>query len=206
MRAFTIPLSFAALAILGACSGSNGASATLEVGSTSSALSGPPVQADPSAAPYVEVTVTEISAHVAGGDDGDGEGKASPKPPGPEIEDAPSGDGWVIVFEGRETIRLGDRTDLEALLGAGPIPAGKVTQIRLVIADATLVSGATRTPLACSSCGQTGLKIVTRGKVSVPVGGTYHVTLDFDLDTSLHADGDGWRIEPTIKVDGEGLR
>jgi hypothetical protein len=89
---------------------------------------------------------------------------------------------------------------VEAFLGSGPVPAGKVTQIRLVISEATWVDGAITKTVVCPSCTKTGLKIVTMGKLFVPVGGILHVTLDFDRDHSLHDDKDGLRLDPVVKI------
>ena len=75
-----------------------------------------------------------------------------------------------------------------------------MTQIRLVLAGATFVDGTTPTPVACPSCTQTGLKIVTMGKLFVPSGGTLHVTLDFDREHSLSATADGFRLDPVVKI------
>jgi len=89
---------------------------------------------------------------------------------------------------------------VETFLGSAPIPAGKITQIRLVLVDATWFDGASVTPVACPSCTQTGLKIVTMGKLMAPIGVTLHVTLDFDREHSLHADPNGLRLDPVVHV------
>jgi hypothetical protein len=193
-----------AFAFLAACSG-NGGNATVEVGTTSSNLTAPPdatvVQA-PSAAPHLRITVTSVSVHVAGND---GPNDAVKNDKGaPQVDDT---SGWITVFSGNKTLDLADTAEVEAFLASAPIPAGKVTQIRLILAgDATLVEGSNEIAVSCPSCTQTGLKIVTRGEVTVPSGGTLHLTLDFDQGASLSANGDAFTLNPTIKVSKETLK
>jgi hypothetical protein len=153
-----------------------------------------PIDAAGPSGPRLLLDVQRVDVHIAGGDDAD---DGSPPPDGPP---SPDDDGWITVFSGVALVDLLQAGSVETFLGSAAVPAGKVTQIRLVIADATWVDGTVTKPVTCSSCTETGLKIVTMGKVSVPSGGTLHITLDFDRDHSLHADKDGYRLDPVVKV------
>ena len=197
--------------VAGVLLGCNGSGGTFELGLTSS---GQPLTAAsnaPSASgaidndagtagPRLILNVQRVDIHVAGDGDDD-----PPDPPnGPPPPD--DGGGWITVFSGVAQVDLLLAGSVEAFLGSAVVPAGKVTQIRLVISDATWVDGAVITPVACPSCTKTGLKIVTMGKVVVPNGGTLHVTLDFDRDHSLHTDKDGFRLDPVVKIAGFSIR
>lgn len=208
-RWLALPALFAG-ALLG-CNASGGA---VEVGLTSSGqsltqslaapapdLDGGVIDTDAGVGPRLILTVQRVDVHIAGDGDDD-------PPPGPPPNTPPQDDegGWVTVFNGVAQVDLLLAGSVEAFLGSGPVPAGKITQIRLVISDATWVDGAVRTPVTCPSCTQTGLKIVTMGKLVVPAGGTLHVTLDFDRDHSLHSEKDGLRLDPVVKIARTNLR
>jgi hypothetical protein len=190
--------------------GCNGSGGTFEVGVTSSGQ--PLTIAAPlagaididagTAGPRLLLTVQRVDVHIAGDDDSDDD---PPAPPGgPPPHDNVKG-GWITVFTGVAQIDLLRAGSVETFLGSAVVPAGKVTQIRLVISEAIFVDGAVTKPVACSSCTRTGLKIVTMGKLFVPHGGTLHVTLDFDRD-SLKTDKDGYRLDPVVKIARSSVR
>jgi hypothetical protein len=191
--------------IAGALLGCNASGGAVEVGLTSSGQSltavapdldaGAPIDTDGGVGPRLVLTVQRVDIHVAGGDDDD----PPPAPPGNIPPDDDEG-GWVTVFSGIAQVDLMQAGSVETFLGSGPVPAGKITQIRLVISDAVWLEGGISTPVTCPSCTKTGLKIVTMGKVVVPAGGTLHVTLDFDRDHSLHTEKDGLRLDPVVKI------
>jgi hypothetical protein len=190
--------------LAGAFLGCQTSGGTVEVGLTSSgqslAAAAPDLDGgtyvDGGAGPHLILAVQRVDIHIAG-DDKDDPAAPPGNPPPPDDEG-----GWVTVFSGSAQVDLLQAGSVEAFLGSGPVPAGKVTQIRLVISQATWVDGTTSKPVTCPSCTQTGLKIVTMGKLVVPVGGTLHVTLDFDRDHSLKDDKDGLHLDPVVKMAG----
>ncbi|WP_437680926.1 DUF4382 domain-containing protein [Sorangium sp. So ce131] len=195
---------FFALAITG-CGGGD---ATVEVGVTAQPLevaapSEPEGTTDTAAQRRLSVTVTEVNVHVAGDgaeaeDDAD---EGSPADDGEPAEETLADEqGWVTVFSGATKVDLFDAAATEQLLGSGEIPAGKITQVRLVLADVELVDGDVTSPVACPSCSESGLKIVTRGAVEVSPGDTLHLTLDFDQAGSLTEEESGYRLDPVIKI------
>jgi hypothetical protein len=201
--AASIGWSVLAAGALAACQSGSG---TVEVAITSSGQpltasgaapgAGSATTADASAVlSHLVLTVNRLEVHVAGLEGPDDDPPAGPPPITAE------GDGaWITVFSGTAGVDLLKAGSVEIFLGSTAVPAGKITQIRLVLADATWVDGAVVVPVSCPSCNETGLKIVTMGKLVVPAGGTLHVTLDFDQEHSLQASADGLRLDPVVKI------
>jgi hypothetical protein len=176
--------------------GSNGGEGSVEVGITAQALQATTPSSGSSGATtqrHLVITVTEVTVHVAatGADEGGDESA-----PGKD----PSGSGWLTLFSGKTDVDLFDATSTEELLGSIAVPAGKITQVRLVLAGAELIDGATTTAVMCPSCSESGLKIITEGKVEVAAGGTLHLALDVDQSRSLTQDENGYRLAPVIKI------
>jgi hypothetical protein len=170
-------LGFGFIALLSGCAGGR-----IEVSVASSELNGAPVQGS------LFVTVTRVDVHVAGQGQDDR-----------DIDE----NGFISVFEGEARVNLSDLAATREILGASAVPAGKVTQVRLILADdAVIDDGAGNlTPVSCSSCNETGLKLNPSGKLEVPEGGTLDLVLDFDVNTSLSATGSGFRLDPVIKLE-----
>ena len=178
--------------------GSSGGEGSVEVGITAQALqtvAPPSGGSDAASQRHLVLSVTEVNVHVAatGGDRANDESA-----PGED----PGGSGWITVFRGETDLDLFDATSTEELLGSLTVPAGKVTQVRLVLAGAKLVDGSTTLPVTCPSCSKSGLKIVTEGKVEVAAGETLHLALDVDQTRSLTKDESGYRLAPVIKITG----
>ena len=194
--------------ILLGCSEGGGGSGTLEMGVTATGQAlragnagpdGGPIDPDAGAAgPRLLLNVRRIDVHVAGTDGSDPLDATPPSPPNPPPPDDDGG--WVTIFSGAVSLDLLQAGSVETFLASATVPAGKITQVRLVLADAVWVEEGRTQPVTCPSCTQTGLKIVTMGKVVVPQGGTLHVTLDFDRDRSVRAENDGYRLDPVVKI------
>jgi hypothetical protein len=148
---------------------------------------------------YLEVTVNEVAIHVAGGDTSSDKGSAADK--GAAQQTDASSD-WTTVVSDPHRLNLLDAQSAEKLIGSGEAPAGKVTEIRLILAnDAQLVTSTGAVSVTCPSCTQTGLKIPTEGTVDTSSGGTLHLTLDFDQLHSLTQDASGdWRLDPVVHI------
>jgi len=155
---------------------------------------------------HVWVSVTRVDVHivaendVAGTDDmaeepGDDTAMPEGNTAAPEED---SGGSWFTIFDGRERLDLLDMTGTPEFLGGLDVPAGDITQIRLVLAgDPTMTVGdATGVPLACSSCTETGIKVVTAGRVTLRPGDTLHLTLDF----TRTLDPEHARLQPVIRA------
>jgi hypothetical protein len=171
---------------------------TVEVGfaSTGQALTTAPSSAATST--HLFLTVSRVDVHVAGegsSDDDDHPGGLAGGPSSP-----PSEGGWITVFSGAAKVDLLDTGAVETFLGSAATPSGKITQIRLILSDATWTDGTISSPVACPSCSQTGLKIVTMGKLVVPPGGTLHVKLDLNREQSISQAANGLRLDPVVKI------
>lgn len=178
----------------------------IEVEMTSNALSATaPGEPGAQTGPSLLLTVREVNLHIAGKGDKD-QAPANADVQALAAEDAADADadanGWITVFEGEETIDLLNAADTGAFLGGVAVPAGKVTQIRLVLAgDAILLDGDQSFPVTCPSCTKTGLKIVPAGKLEIAAGESLSLALDFDQESSLKPKDGGFRLDPVIKLD-----
>ena len=116
--------------------------------------------------------------------------------------------GWVTVFDGSQTIDLLSLKDRSLLLGEVSLPAGNVSQIRLVLADGpqyVVLADGSQAPLKTPSGQQSGLKLV--GDFGVTACSTHTVTIDFDGEKSIAAHpakgGSEWILRPVIRVKAE---
>lgn len=191
-----------ALTVAG-CGNGGGGSASVELGVTAQALETstlPPEGPGEAAQKHLVVTIDEVKLHVAvTGADDDADEDAIPGTD-TDAETDTGKSGWRTAFSGETTINLFDATSTEALLSTIEVPAGKITQVRLVLSGAELVEGATKTPVTCPSCAETGLKIILGGKVDVLDGDKLHLDLDFDQASSLTQDEAGYRLAPVVKL------
>lgn len=194
-------LSGALAMTMAGCGNGGGGEGSVELGVTAQALETTTLPSEGSgeaAQKHLVITVDQVKLHVAvtGADDDADEDSV------PEMDTSTdmTTSGWKVAFSGEAKIDLFDATTTEALLGTIVVPAGKITQVRLVLSDAELIEGTTRTPVTCSSCAETGLKIILGGKVNVVDGDRLHLQLDFDQATSLTHDGAGYRLAPVIKL------
>lgn len=134
----------------------------------------PPGDAAPAReATAVNVTVEAIEARRAGGD-------------------------WEsLAWEPREVDLVALRNGTATLLGDAEVPAGRYTQVRLLLADdATIVFGRDKAPLYVPSARETGVKL--NGDLEVRENVHYELQLAVDLDRSLHFAKDQWVLTPAI--------
>jgi hypothetical protein len=184
-----------ALTMVGCGNGGDGGDASVELGITAQALeaatlpsagagSGSGSGSGSDSQKHLVITVNQVKLHVAATGAGEDSGRS----------------GWKMAFSGETKVDLFDATTVEALLGTIDVPAGKITQVRLMLSAAELVEGETRTPVTCSSCSETGLKIILGGKIDVVEGDRLHLSLDVDQALSLTHDETGYRLAPVIKL------
>ncbi len=108
--------------------------------------------------------------------------------------DASNESGWVNLTLAVSTIDFMSLGNLTKVLALDKVPAGKYTQIRIVVDSA---SGTT------AGGGSIALTIPDRIlKTDTPfdlkAGGTTTVTLDFDLAHSIHQAGTTWIFSPVL--------
>lgn len=179
------------LAVLAACGGGGGGGAGPGGGGTGTLQLS---MTDAPACGYdaVNVTVERIRAHQASGA-GDDDG------------------GWseIVLVPPRRLDLLALTNGVLASLGATPVPAGRYTQLRLVLAPNrpgnpfanSVVPSATGTevPLTTPSATRSGLKLAA--DIEVPAGRTADFVLDFDACRSIVTTGAGsYLLKPVVQV------
>lgn len=152
------------------------------------------LQDAPFGAEKVEVTISEVSVHfVPKG----GKGTA-----GDEDAAATDGDptkaGWHAVLKGKKTFDLLALKDDPTSLGELALGEGKITQIRLFLSEdeapTITVDGKT------SEMNVPSGKVKITGNFDVTPGTETTIALDFDVESSLKQQGDGYTMRPTVKL------
>jgi len=118
--------------------------------------------------------------------------------------------GWVTVAHGPITVDLLTLQDVSMKLGEVSLPAGTVTEIRLILADGgpqyVVLPDDTHAPLKTPSGAESGEKL--KGRFEVSACSKHTVTLDFDGKNSIayHETGGPnpeWILRPVIRVKAE---
>ncbi|MGC3947673.1 MAG: DUF4382 domain-containing protein [Chryseolinea sp.] len=116
-------------------------------------------------------------------------------------EGAGENDGWRSVPVNGGIYNILDLTGgLDTLITSVELPAGNISQIRLILGDNnSLVVGGKEHALATPSAQQSGLKLNVH--TSLSEGVTYKMTLDFDAARSIVQRGNGtYGLKPVIRV------
>jgi hypothetical protein len=92
---------------------------------------------------------------------------------------------------------------LDTLLAANELPAGKISQIRLILgSENTVMVGGELFPLSTPSAQQSGLKLNVNAQLKGGI--TYTILLDFDAALSVVEHGDGtYSLKPVIRAISE---
>lgn len=110
--------------------------------------------------------------------------------------------GWVTLTPVRPGIyNLMDfRNGMDTLLCAADIPAGKVSQMRLILgANNSVIVNGTAFSLGTPSAQESGLKLNIDDNFSA--GGAYDVWVDFDAGRSIVQTGNGqYKLKPVIRA------
>jgi hypothetical protein len=171
-------------------------SGQISVGAQSTALSLPSTTGLVPAGTHLFATVTEVDVHLA-----DDMGTGPTPNPAPGVQTQANDLGWATVFSGQKQLDLLDASQVGVFLGDQTVPAGRVTQVRLVLAANPTLQTATGTvAVDCPSCTETGIKVVTAGDVIVQAGATLRLTLVFDMDQSLTSNGMSFRLDPVVQL------
>lgn len=140
----------------------------------------------------IHVVFTKVEVHAAGdgGDDDDEDGDD-----GNGTDNATAG--WKVLFSdasGVDVDLLNATGSQAAFLGEADLAAGRYTQLRVTVKSAYGVDNGTQVPLTLSSG---TLKL--NHPFTVKADAETRLVLDFDLDGSLHQQGNGaWRMTPTV--------
>jgi Domain of unknown function (DUF4382) len=109
--------------------------------------------------------------------------------------------GWQTIEIEKGVYNLLDFTNgLDTLLGSAELPAGRVSQIRLILgSDNTLKENDQIYDLSTPSAQQSGLKLNVQ--TTLTEGITYTVLLDFDVARSILKTGNGkYKLKPVIRA------
>jgi hypothetical protein len=133
-----------------------------------------------------------------------------------EVQVHHSGRGWVTVPFAAGPSRTCDLKNLvggaQDVLGAGSLPAGHYTQIRLVVTQSTLYFDNPSAGPACGSyilppLGQNASLEISSGEIKLnrefdlAAAGTGNILLDFEGDKSIHKTGnDRYLMNPVISI------
>lgn len=118
--------------------------------------------------------------------------------------------GWVTVAHGPITVDLLTLQDVSMKLGEISLPAGTVSEVRLILADGgpqyVLLADGSQAPLKTPSGAQSGEKL--KGPFTVSACERHTLTIDFDGKNSIayHQTGGPnpeWILRPVIRVKTE---
>ncbi len=119
-----------------------------------------------------------------------------------EIKIHSNNGGWIDVTDFTPGVYdlLEFNNGMDTLLCSVDLPAGRVTQIRLILgnSNAVVVNGITH-PLSTPSGQSSGLKLNVQHELVA--GNSYDIWLDFDAAKSVVANGNGgYLLKPVIRV------
>ena len=116
-------------------------------------------------------------------------------------QDGDTESGWQSLAINKGVYDLMELTNgIDTLLGSADLPAGKISQIRLVLGtNNTVKLDGQSLPLTTPSAQQSGLKVQVNEELKEGI--TYTVLLDFDAARSIVATGSGkHNLKPVIRA------
>ncbi len=118
-----------------------------------------------------------------------------------EINNGDGNSGWTTLDVESGVYNILELTNgLDTLLASTELPAGRISQIRLILGDnnSVKVNGETK-PLSTPSAQQSGLKLNLQAELAEGI--TYTITLDFDAARSIVRRGNGsYSLKPVIRA------
>lgn len=118
-----------------------------------------------------------------------------------EINNGEGNSGWTTLDVESGVYNILELTNgLDTLLASTELPAGRISQIRLILGDnnSVKVNGVIK-PLSTPSAQQSGLKLNLQAELSEGI--TYTITLDFDAARSIVRRGNGsYSLKPVIRA------
>lgn len=122
---------------------------------------------------HVNVTFSEVRVHQASAD---------------------NDSGWQTISIENGIIDLAALVNVSELLASSAIPAGKYTQVRLVVDSATgMMFNGTHVAFTVPSG-----ELKTTHPFDLPAGGTKRLTLEIDLEHSIVQNASGWIFKPVL--------
>ncbi len=118
-----------------------------------------------------------------------------------EINSGEGNSGWTILDVKSGVYNILKLTNgLDTLLASAELPAGRISQIRLILGNnnSVKVGGITK-PISTPSAQQSGLKLNLQAVLTEGI--TYTITLDFDAARSIVRKGNGgYNLKPVIRA------
>ncbi len=118
-----------------------------------------------------------------------------------EINNSDGNSGWTTLDVKSGVYNILELTNgLDTLLASAELPAGRISQIRLILGDnnSVKVNGEIK-PLSTPSAQQSGLKLNLQAELTEGI--TYTITLDFDAARSIVNRGNGtYSLKPVIRA------
>jgi hypothetical protein len=111
---------------------------------------------------------------------------------------------WITVQDSQQTVNLLDLNNGNTIIfGSNEVPAGKYTQIRIIIDDAYVVIDGQKHQMTVPSGAKTGLKLGPQ--FTITEGSTYKLVVDFDACRSVVTTGpphnpSGYKLKPHLRV------
>ncbi len=131
------------------------------------------IKDDPIAWKHVNITFSEVRVHRASAD---------------------NDSGWQTVSIKNGAVDLASLTDVSELLASSAIPAGKYTQIRIVVTTATgMMLNGTHVTFTVPSG-----ELKTTHPFELTAGDTKELTLEIDLEHSIVQNASGWTFKPVL--------
>jgi hypothetical protein len=122
---------------------------------------------------HVNVTFSEVKVHQASGD---------------------NESGWQTISVGNGSVDLAALTNTSQLLGTSSVPAGKYTQIRIVVITATgVMTNGTNVTFNVPSG-----ELKTTHPFDLTEGGKGSFTIEIDLGQSIDQNANGWTFKPVL--------
>lgn len=119
-----------------------------------------------------------------------------------EIQVQTNAGGWVTVTPARQGVYdlLKLRNGMDTLLSTATLPAGRISQMRLILnSNNSVVVNGTAHALNTPSAEESGLKLNINEELKA--GGSYEVWIDFDAGKSIVQQGNGqYRLKPVIRA------
>lgn len=206
MKTTLTSLSLVLIAFAAGCAGAEERTGTVELAAAAQPSDSEPTteETPPLLDPHLTLDVKEVTVHVATPPDAEDDpadaGDAPDGDAGSEGGGADDDGAWVTVASGvRLDLRPGDN---RISLGSTVVPAGELTQVRLVLdQNATLWTGIDAIQVPCPSCTTSGIKLVVDDHVEIPAGGTVDLTLMFDLESTALQTAAGSKLGPVIHAE-----
>jgi len=108
--------------------------------------------------------------------------------------------GWKVLTVKKGVYNLLKLTNgLDTLLSSDQVPAGRISQIRLILGtNNTIKVGGVVSPLATPSAQQSGLKLNVQAELTSGI--IYIIKLDFDAARSIVLNSSGYSLKPVIRI------